>query len=148
MPGEGSTLITSRQRARHRQTVAAGTAPYIDEDVVRHQIRSKLFEERVEFAPGIGAESRGDGAPGVGLRAASSGKLRFARGDHLIVAARGCASDVCFHERYCRGIPRPRIAMMFFCISVVPPPTASPVCHRYCLSKRPSSGTYLERGSS
>src|SRR5207249_1861113 len=114
----------------------------------------KLVDERVEFALGVGSKAGGNGAPGVGLRPTGAHVLRLARGHHFVVLAGGRAGSAdgpgcpCFGQCYPRGIPRPRWAMMFFWISVVPPPTARPVCHRYWRSKRPFSGTHLLFGSS
>ena len=43
-----------------------------------------------------------------------------------------------------RGRPRPRVAIMFFCISLVPPAILTPMLSRYICLIPPSSAAYLE----
>src|SRR5439155_25703066 len=85
--GRGLDVDHLAAAACHRQRVAARTAADINEDVIRTEKRRYLLEERVEFAPGVGPKAGGDGAPGVGLRAAGALVLSLAGGDHLVVLA-------------------------------------------------------------
>jgi hypothetical protein len=90
--------------ACHGEAIAPGTTADVHQDVIRTEKGSQPLKEGVEFTPRVRPKARGDGAPGVRLRAAGAPVLSLASGDHFVVSAGGrpselnAVSGVRFHE--------------------------------------------------